>query len=593
MDELEKEVAAAIGALENNAAASTTKSMDLEDLLQRVLSILADTPCPHKDLQPDRFDRLLLVVTQDPNKSSNSSAEDATTTAPNDASQSLTFNECHRSLRLLDQLKTVVGPFDFHTCIYYYSVRSYYSEDDNEEGAAAVLFRLRIAVALASNLSRMPPAEKRLKRWMTMLWETLSVFPFHSFESTIALPARVGTVAWKDHVYPHSSKLLQLILDKHIGNDFRWCPSAFRAVAVSITSSLIHMEFMEDGMSPTIQNLVQLYTEIAAENLSTLLLYPSLAQLNTGLSTKEDMNSSDLCYWILGGDDDRPELVSSCHTQLTMLSISISSALVFQRRVFPTHWSPTALWEHFFPHVPVLLYDSDNECPTERNLQRLGLGLLEDILSLVPSKSQSLPLHMDGSPNPLGTFQLLSHYMVIASISNDSSESICSSKKAFGLIRELLYQYLEPDQVRLVEQLVNDCPHPGLVPKFIDLLRSFIQWKSEEATQAVVCFVNRHLSELFEKFLVHHSSLREIGDLIQHSEIYVSILGLCQIGRTAHPVLLDSSRLKLLGELRGAINKSMNDGKNTAIPQLHRLLLLEYTIGLLLEDDSSCMPEHC
>jgi hypothetical protein len=172
------------------------------------------------------------------------------------------------------------------------------------------------------------------------------------------------------------------------------------------------------------------------------------------------------------------------------------------------------IWQLGFPHVATLLLtedvnesmimDDDNDdnakdvqyrrylCCQQEKQQILGYQLLEWLLSRLPEHELSTPRltsvhHEPLSPIPV--FQLLSNRIVetssrAAATTTTTSSSVAtattttvvlpSGYQAYLLMKGLLSKYKLAHQLDLVRRLYKDCPHPGLGPKILDLLRGLL-----------------------------------------------------------------------------------------------------------------------
>ena len=161
------------------------------------------------------------------------------------------------------------------------------------------------------------------------------------------------------------------------------------------------------------------------------------------------------------------------------------------------------LW---FPHINTLLnpdqHSSSSQITTLR-LMRTGFHWLQNLLPMIPQHSLILPTSFtlgstfarpcfvhtkysspEASPpnHPLRTFQLLFNAIVsTASSPTRSAAALPSATELFVLCKALLSKYKASCQLDLVFQdLLPTCPHTGLKPKIMDLLRPLLVLFAEE-----------------------------------------------------------------------------------------------------------------
>lgn len=494
-----------------------------------------------------------------------------------------------------------------------------------------------------------PTITVKRKRWLSVLFETCRLFQRHYEVATS--PDGLGTVKrvfgplWTRHLVPairhvQDALLLGTLLDtgtdnndngshstdnhsKH--NDLRWVSPAVLCGVVCTTARLGGALFDSDNhalsdacgaepalfahvvglLLPVLHNVLEgrlehiclhswrpalLTDALAARPLSTLS--PAAAFVVWTMEQDQGDGQDD------SGDDEdersiavlqRREMVSHMETVWDDVGIAVLSAVGLEV-ARPLVWSSNYAWRLGFPHVDVLLNSND-----AKQLQLLGFRLLRTLLAIAPA--QSLPTPKANYPDsPIGTLQLVSN-RIVAGASADGQRSTPSrvevdlpdATRAFSLMKQVVSKYNPVDQVVIVRQLVQDCPHPGLKPKLLDLLRVFVAWDTEcKAMSDAWAYLDSFVVDLEDIVETKESGemvLRDAGDLVDGVEVYVSAFGLLHLWmlmkRTATGIVDAASRLEIIhNAVRTTLShwETRNGGMGAPPDQHFRLNLLESSL---------------
>ena len=359
-------------------------------------------------------------------------------------------------------------------------------------------------------------------------------------------------------------------------------------------------------------------------------------------------------------EEERRDEVLGLQTVWSDLGIAVLAAAVgWTER--PNVWTAEYQWRMFFPHVAVLLlaqdddddpfgccYDEGEDAAAEgvdpENDNRsddinssvivaarlLGFDLLHNLLQHTPDRSAITPGSRDAPDCPIGTLQLIANQIIIVSGSaleqGQASEwgtTLPNASRSFQLMRSLVGKYCPAYQVTIVQTLYHDCPHPGLRPKLLDLLRSFVAWEDARAVQDVWLFLDAQVlsslaSHVGGTFPTNNgpmdvSSLSfSVEELVNHVEVYSAALGLIQLWllcvrkaptTPAAATTFADDLEQRLASIHGSVQRiiaaipaaaeqqhSTNAAPLTAPAEHHRLLLLESSLKQTVELLASLSP---
>jgi hypothetical protein len=91
-------------------------------------------------------------------------------------------------------------------------------------------------------------------------------------------------------------------------------------------------------------------------------------------------------------------------------------------------------------------------------------------------------------------------------------------------------RYRPIDQFRIIRGLIEDCPHPSLRPKLVDVLRCSIRWNDTLAEHRMwQYFDSTFLAALDGHIDWNCTSLINVNDLIDNCEMYSAVFGIMQL----------------------------------------------------------------
>jgi hypothetical protein len=434
-------------------------------------------------------------------------------------------------------------------------------------------------------------------------------------------------------------------LQEKLAEQYRHAPTthddnihtAFQAGSVATTALLAHLivatttddnadhPSLLDGADSLLDKL--LATALFA-NRDMIWSYP--AHRPSYLRRNDDQDCSDnaseaserrsiYSYWTRqqGSSDE----LAGMRTGLDDLGFALLAARAFQQQ--PTaHYSTNADktnqdgFELYLSYVATLLFVTcedmtpdggvDNDIVVDgRVIDRFhyaGLNLLQALLdtqsneSLANSWSEPAESHDLSSPPSavLGTMQLLANRMVHSAVpsrrstlkgsTDDISFQLHDSTRAFQLMKQLVSKYQAAAQLDLVQTLMMDCPHLGLRPKLLDLLRNAVSWS--QAADAMPTLW-RYLETFLIEMETHDVADDDLAQVLHSVEVYDALLNLIYLlskVRKIQPDIPDlHARLcKVMTSvtrlLRRKGDEDVDDGGDA-----YRLYLLESSLQKLIE----------
>ena len=255
--------------------------------------------------------------------------------------------------------------------------------------------------------------------------------------------------------------------------------------------------------------------------------------------------------------EDRRERALGMDTVWSPLGIAVLVATQgWEKR--PYVWTGQYAWRMFFPHVSVLLLgyhnadieedDGNEESNSENggtnnisNFARLGFQLLQNLLQTTRQCSLSSPGPSSSAADcPIGTCQLIANQIINGStqenaFNNHRNTSLSlgnylpSAGHSFQLLKSLVGKYNPMYQIQLVQELYEHCPHPGLRPKILDILRPFVTWNNSAAEQRVCRFLEEEFLRKLEEYVLHTMDDDGMQDLVDNVEVYTAAMGLIQL----------------------------------------------------------------
>ena len=233
-------------------------------------------------------------------------------------------------------------------------------------------------------------------------------------------------------------------------------------------------------------------------------------------------------------------------------------------------YQPRFQWKVWFPHVATLMNQNPDQqirysdLLTANNKLEItiqGISLLHALLPILPQQSlivsHSFSL-MEGASNetasgppntsrprppdhPVGTFQLLLNTLVAATTTTNSQEQpqLPRPMVLFQLCKDLLSKYTPTSQLTIVwDHLLPTCPHPGLKPKLLDMLRPLMAASDNTICTRLRQELETILTRDLGQFVVVSNGKLEfqnVPELIDQCEFFVAVCGLVQLGWRNHP----------------------------------------------------------
>lgn len=484
---------------------------------------------------------------------------------------------------------------------------------------------------------------KRKRRWKSVLFETIRMFQRHAFafddDDEQQLQYVVGTVfcpLWVKHVLPSLIRLRAGLAaagnndadDDRLSMAFvagTVCTSCRLALALLHHQQQQQVQNEDDSscslyhhQTTTQQQMTELIVglqKVVNDQYDTLIWAHPWRQRGATISraalmecrrhpaTQEDwlayytlrmesttISEDDASYC----EEERQEEVCYMETEWDSLGIAVLAAVGWEstRRLA---WSSLYVWRLWFPHVSTLLLNNGTEGDQDDTVsfqQHLGYVLLDNLLSQIPSHSLSKPTLSSDPLSPIGTFQLLSNRIVVVAVESSQHDlrktcrdaTLPNATQTFQLMKVLLAKYNPMDQVMLIKELVRDCPHDGLQPKLLDLLRSFVSWNDSDAEALVWEYIESFVADLETHVEVRtkgNAMLKNTEALVQNGEMFGSALGLIQrwvmLKRMMIPDVSNlKPRLELLHEaMTNTLRRWSTDSMATPPDEYFRLNLLE------------------
>lgn len=415
----------------------------------------------------------------------------------------------------------------------------------------------------------------RPKRWQSLVFETLRLFQIRSADALDDVS--LGTVwipLWVDYVLPSTLMVQRSLLLSCLDQPEPQAPDlvaslrrndvAFLLTVVCTTTRLARcccQARIREDIQQTIKQRLGVLVRSLWDPLEgciddVLLMHPWRERfgpqpeaddvMEDGTSQSFQSLHSALRLWSTNSDG------VDVSTQWDSRGVAALAAVAWDEcRAFV--WTPPHTWRLWFPHVATLLdaetddgIDFDDSDMSQREcqirFQTLGFQLLRDTLATVPSFAFTLNIPQTYSQlsrkpdDPIGVLQLLSNRILAASSELKSNggepriHGLPTGGETFQIMRTLLEKYKPQAQTGIVRLLVCDCPHPGLRPKLLDLLRSFVAWDDPPAVRSVWQYVDESLASLERHCRPGLNGMPprvvELDELLDSAELYVSSLNL-------------------------------------------------------------------
>ena len=539
-----------------------TTSEEAEGVIQRVLSLLATLEPPETIIRPSQ---IWISLNRD-----------AGTVSVGGMGKEEWLIGLNIIGNLLQQNDSLLSPFEIHNVAIQASV---FGETQQME-----LYSSTCILLCCCALWKCPPrVTSRPKRWRSSLFETVRLCQRHldflDIETLVTnvIPACV-------HVRTALPE----------GTDTPHWLGAFHSSVVQMTS---HMALkLVKGKDPnarpeSIEHLCQGVEHALGGNFETVLHAGYFA--DEELKTPPISHAKWIKLWMSGlVEEDDCEALAFVDTKVDEAGLAELSCFWFDWPGRPQIFSGSHLWHLLFPSVSILL--NMDECVDS---QMHGFLLLQRLLSLIPDASLAPP--SSKRPNhPNGTFQLLSNRIIADAASKQMHGTVVSSLpnglQAFQLMKALLAKYQHKDRVRIVQQLHEQCPHPGLKPKIVDLLRDMVNWNDTKALTMAWSFLQSRIQRLEENYVrTNNHGIHEMAnpeDLVVEAEDYVAVVGLIRLWYMIRktPTRVPDLEARLL-IIKQAISHAMS---THGALDIFRLGLLESAIQMLLDPpDKGAMEE--
>jgi len=150
------------------------------------------------------------------------------------------------------------------------------------------------------------------------------------------------------------------------------------------------------------------------------------------------------------------------------------------------------------------------------------------------------------------------------------------------LIKDLLNRYEVTSQVQIVEQLIHDCPNPGLRARYLDLLRPLMFETNCE--KQLWDLLSTCIDDMIKHWDQSNQSIKNIDDLIENVELSVSALTMIQkwslVKDGELPMIIRNRNMKdSLQGFHGALQQMLHRWSTDSVvapPENHyRLFLLD------------------
>lgn len=612
-----------------------------DDLLQRVLSILAELPdISVNDLQM----RHLPNATDD----DETKASDDTTLVLNFLQDTATvLNNPERSFPSTEYsfypaseiwakcliLVSNIANNTSATALHATAMSSYYFSDSSPEGNSDgySIFRMLCILLSCRALQNLLSLEAcpSWKRSQSLLFETLRLYD--QFQKC-QIHQRLFTVElWCEHVMPATAAWHRYLWQRyHCRPEPQWqWYMAYESVGVAVTSHLMvqwqpqyfHADRYKSSLTSLSMSLYQLVLidqydwlcdhawRAYIEQHDHLLIASYKKAIQNGI---EPTTSQALTYFTTDFDSDEDEDENRrdflCGISSTWSDLGVALIVSTLWDIRPKVWTIAYQWRLFFPHVNVLLLaEVMNEEEEIESLEFLrlrasiilhGYCLLQQLLSQTTTWSLSIAEDEDSPDHPFRTCQLLLNHMMEASNSNSRNmQHLPNAVRIYQILKQLLTRYRPVDQVETIKRLVENCPYPGLKPKLVDLLRIMVEWKNaRDAESKVWRFVEQQFLLPIEN-LLRGWSTRDfmtsavLGTLIDETEYFAAHLGLIHVWiicRRNIPSDLNACRIQVMGihsNLQGLLTQhvSSKNSQSSSSEELNRLELLENSLQRTLD----------
>ena len=348
----------------------------------------------------------------------------------------------------------------------------------------------------AHAINSCPSTIDRWKRWRSILCETIALFQRYVLvtENDERNKDEANTL-WLNHVLPAC-----LHVERVLPPECHRIP--IMAGIVSVSSHLVLY-----ASADTRQRLLQSIRRSLSCNEDELWSHPWRVYEHREYDCHEDDDNDCkeyLWWWTIYANRD--DSVAGMDTIWDPDGIAILAFLGYDQR--PLVYTPTFQWFLWFPHTSTLLLNNDLlSCKDV-------FGVLQSLLVQLSSKSLEWS-HQEDPSSPIGTLQLLLNQTAIPN-TNDKPRVVST-------IKLLLSKYTPESQVSVVSRLMETCPHFGVMPRLLDLLRPIV------TTTVVANYLQTFVDKMLKQHLNSNNALENVEELVDQVEVYVSVLSMIQL----------------------------------------------------------------
>ncbi len=407
----------------------------------------------------------------------------------------------------------------------------------------------------------------RWQRYQSLLFETIRQYDqFHKQWGDHQPMMNFSLSIWIYHVVPSTSYWNSTLWNLYfpwpqmnISSDrrriWRW-RMAYEAITIAISGRLVMQVITIQGYCSgrLLRSLVaSIMDHVVGGNLEFICehywrsytvreLKSTLQSYENALTTESGPTSTMaiLYFTLLAGDDaDNDELSDMLCGMSSMWSdtdVAMILSVGWENR--PCMWSTEYIWRLFFPSTNHLLTVDLSNARDDVDLMRrhettssYGVPMLHQLILLCTSRSIKKPSTDNSPDSPLGTFQLLFNTMVtpMDATKVERRQNVTTVVESFRIAKLLLDVYQPSCQVDTVQKLLLQCPYPGLRPKVVDLLRTFVYWNDTPGETKIWTFIDETFFVSFEDRLHSATTTCNVSALADDSEVYMATLGLLKI----------------------------------------------------------------
>jgi len=460
----------------------TDEAVNAEEKLLNILSSLAGRSSP-----PPQSQQSVVSWLADQLASPSSPSEEDNT------------NPWASSMHTISSLLPSIEPRDLHAAAVQGIVFS--------DGSTA---HVNLCLLLCAHaLDSCPPTLDRWKRWRSLLCETIALYQRNVLAENDDTDEEEqdfedATILWLDHLLPACQQV-----ERALPPDVSRVP--IMAGMVSIATRLV-MYASPDSR----QRLLRSVTSLCP--VDELCCRPWRIYEH-GCDADLDNCKDHLWWWTIYAERD--DTVAGMDTSWDPEGLAVLAFMGYEER--PLVYSPSYQWRLLFPHASTVL---NNSILSDDVILSVLQSLLEQLAT------QSLDWNQDEPSSPIGTLQLLMNRTMMPNT---------NKRRVVEIIKMLLLRYAPSSKVALVSTLIEMCPHPGMIPRLLDLLRPTV------TTNPVVDYLSTYVDKLQSNHLQEDGELKNVEELVDQVEVYVSVLSMIQLRFMLAPA--DTTTVKGLAQL--------------------------------------------